>query len=110
MDPAIIAASQARFRSMDSVGQARMVQLHDGSAESLIGGPNLWAGIGLVRAGAATALVGSYKKSLSASRSTTRWASTSSSSPATPTPRGGVPRRRAGAAPIKRFGHRFLAE
>lgn len=59
-----IAATQARFARMDSVGQARMASLHGGSAgdgaRSLEVAPNLWAGIGLVREGAATALVGSH--------------------------------------------------
>jgi alkanesulfonate monooxygenase len=58
MDPARIAAAQARFARMDSVGQARMTALNAGSADGLLIGPNLWAGIGLVREGAGTALVG----------------------------------------------------
>ena len=36
-----------------------MRTLHSGNRESLHLGPNLWAGIGLVRGGAGTALVGS---------------------------------------------------
>jgi alkanesulfonate monooxygenase len=43
---------------MDSVGQRRMSELHDGRRDRLIVGPNLWAGVGLVRGGAGTALVG----------------------------------------------------
>jgi alkanesulfonate monooxygenase len=43
---------------MDSEGQRRMGQLHNGSRETLEISPNLWAGIGLVRGGAGTALVG----------------------------------------------------
>ncbi len=35
-----------------------MSELHNGSRDSLIIGPNLWAGVGLVRGGAGTALVG----------------------------------------------------
>lgn len=35
-----------------------MVQLHGGSKASLEISPNLWAGVGLVRGGAGTALVG----------------------------------------------------
>jgi alkanesulfonate monooxygenase len=35
-----------------------MQQLHGGRRDSLIVSPNLWAGIGLVRPGAGTALVG----------------------------------------------------
>ncbi|OZV82422.1 alkanesulfonate monooxygenase [Micromonospora echinospora] len=60
MSPERIAAAQARFARMDSVGQARMTALHGGSADGLTVAPNLWAGIGLVREGAGTALVGSY--------------------------------------------------
>ncbi|MBX6167765.1 MAG: LLM class flavin-dependent oxidoreductase [Thermobispora bispora] len=60
MDPERIAAAQARFARMDSVGQRRMTALHGGSAERLEVSPNLWAGVGLVREGAGTALVGSY--------------------------------------------------
>src|SRR5690606_15583456 len=36
----------------------RMAQLHNGGRDSLEISPNLWAGIGLVRGGAGTALVG----------------------------------------------------
>jgi alkanesulfonate monooxygenase len=60
MSPERIAAAQARFASMDSVGQARMAALHGGTADKLLVAPNLWAGVGLVREGAGTALVGSY--------------------------------------------------
>ncbi|MEV6926386.1 LLM class flavin-dependent oxidoreductase [Dactylosporangium sp. NPDC051485] len=60
MDPARIRAAQERFRRMDSVGQARMTALNGGdTGTDLVVGPNLWAGIGLVREGAGTALVGS---------------------------------------------------
>jgi alkanesulfonate monooxygenase len=62
MDPAAIAAAQERYSRMDSVGQARMTALHGGTAASLQISPNLWAGAGLVREGAATALVGSYEQ------------------------------------------------
>ncbi|MFB2552020.1 FMNH2-dependent alkanesulfonate monooxygenase [Ensifer soli] len=55
-----IAAAQAVFaKQSDSVGQARMVALHGGRRDRLEVSPNLWAGIGLVRSGAGTALVGS---------------------------------------------------
>ncbi|RGC70435.1 Methanesulfonate monooxygenase [Micromonospora sp. MW-13] len=60
MSPERIAAAQARYRRMDSVGQARMAALHGGSTDGLTVAPNLWAGVGLVREGAGTALVGSY--------------------------------------------------
>lgn len=54
-----IANAQRRFREeMDSVGQQRMAALHDGRRDRLEIAPNLWAGIGLVRGGAGTALVG----------------------------------------------------
>lgn len=53
-----IAAAQAKFKSMDSVGQRRMQQLHQGDRSRLEVSPNLWAGVGLVRGGAGTALVG----------------------------------------------------
>ena len=43
---------------MDSVGQSRMSRLHGGSRDKLEVSPNLWAGVGLVRGGAGTALVG----------------------------------------------------
>ncbi len=60
MDPARIAAAQQRFAKMESVGQARMAAPHGGRADGLVVAPNLWAGVGLVREGAGTALVGSY--------------------------------------------------
>jgi len=45
-------------KGSDSVGQSRMQALHKGSRANLEIAPNLWAGIGLVRTGAGTALVG----------------------------------------------------
>lgn len=57
-----IAAAQRNYASMDSVGQKRMAALHGGSRETLMVGPNLWAGVGLVRGGAGTALVGSAEE------------------------------------------------
>src|SRR5690606_18412370 len=54
-----ISAAQARFtQQMDSVGQRRMAELHGGDRNKLLVAPNLWAGVGLVRNGAGTALVG----------------------------------------------------
>ena len=53
-----IAAAQKIFSRMDSVGQQRMAQLHGGRRDKLEISPNLWAGVGLVRGGAGTALVG----------------------------------------------------
>ncbi|MDU4748637.1 alkanesulfonate monooxygenase [Pantoea sp. AN62] len=58
LDEETIAAAQKIFARMDSAGQARMSALHQGSRDSLRIGPNLWAGVGLVRGGAGTALVG----------------------------------------------------
>jgi alkanesulfonate monooxygenase len=60
-DEAIAAAQEAFARNSDSVGQARMAALHNGRRDKLEVSPNLWAGIGLVRSGAGTALVGSPK-------------------------------------------------
>jgi alkanesulfonate monooxygenase len=53
-----IASAQSIFARMDSVGQQRMVKLHGGCRDKLEVSPNLWAGVGLVRGGAGTALVG----------------------------------------------------
>jgi alkanesulfonate monooxygenase len=62
LDDATIEEAQARFaKESDSVGQARMAALHNGRRDNLEVSPNLWAGVGLVRAGAGTALVGSPK-------------------------------------------------
>jgi alkanesulfonate monooxygenase len=60
MDPGAIAAAQRDFASTQSVGQRRMAELHGGDPERLTVSPNVWAGIGLVRGGVGTALVGSY--------------------------------------------------
>jgi alkanesulfonate monooxygenase len=57
-----IASAQAIFARMDSVGQRRMMQLHSGRRDHLEISPNLWAGVGLVRGGAGTALVGSHEE------------------------------------------------
>lgn len=64
LDPEVVAAAQSKFAKMDSVGQQRMAALHRGRfnpanvREGLEVSPNLWAGVGLVRGGAGTALVG----------------------------------------------------
>ncbi len=64
MDPEARAQAQRRFARMESVGQSRMTALSRGfdgtSAREQLAGPNLWAGIGLLREGAGTALVGSH--------------------------------------------------
>jgi alkanesulfonate monooxygenase len=53
---------QARLRRSESEGQRRMMSLHNGSASGLEVAPNLWAGVGLARGGAGTALVGSHEE------------------------------------------------
>ncbi|GAA3329179.1 hypothetical protein GCM10020331_076180 [Ectobacillus funiculus] len=58
VDDDTIAAAQRTLARQDSVGQKRMMQLHKGGREVLEISPNLWAGVGLVRGGAGTALVG----------------------------------------------------
>ncbi|MGC0794359.1 FMNH2-dependent alkanesulfonate monooxygenase [Pantoea agglomerans] len=58
VDDATIAKAQAAFQRADSVGQRRMAALHGGRRDKLEISPNLWAGVGLVRSGAGTALVG----------------------------------------------------
>jgi len=58
LDDDAIAAAQRAFARFDSEGQRRMSQLHQGRREALEVSPNLWAGVGLVRGGAGTALVG----------------------------------------------------
>ncbi|MFP1751460.1 FMNH2-dependent alkanesulfonate monooxygenase [Lonsdalea quercina] len=62
LDDDTIAQAQKIFARMDSTGQARMSALHRGSRDDLRIGPNLWAGVGLVRGGAGTALVGSPRQ------------------------------------------------
>lgn len=58
VDDETIARVQARYAAMDSVGQQRMAALHGGRRDQLEVSPNLWAGVGLVRGGCGTALVG----------------------------------------------------
>jgi alkanesulfonate monooxygenase len=58
VDDQTVAKAQKAFARFDSEGQRRMAQLHSGSREQLQVSPNLWAGVGLVRGGAGTALVG----------------------------------------------------
>jgi alkanesulfonate monooxygenase len=58
VDDEAIAFSQRTFARFDSVGQRRMARLHNGRRDRLEISPNLWAGVGLVRGGAGTALVG----------------------------------------------------
>ncbi len=58
VDDITIAKAQQNIARMDSEGQRRMAALHNGSRDKLEISPNLWAGVGLVRGGAGTALVG----------------------------------------------------
>jgi alkanesulfonate monooxygenase len=62
LDPEAIERAQAIQSASQSEGQRRMVALHNGRTDSLEVSPNLWAGIGLVRGGAGTALVGSHEE------------------------------------------------
>lgn len=62
IDPATIERVQAGLQRSESVGQQRMIALHGGSRDNLEIYPNLWAGVGLVRGGAGTALVGSHQE------------------------------------------------
>ncbi|CAJ0781018.1 Alkanesulfonate monooxygenase [Ralstonia condita] len=62
LDDDTVARAQEAFRKMDSAGQQRMAALHANGVKrtraDLEISPNLWAGVGLVRGGAGTALVG----------------------------------------------------
>jgi alkanesulfonate monooxygenase len=64
LSPEQVATAQQQLAASESVGQQRMVALHGGALDRGVRGleihPNLWAGIGLVRGGAGTALVGSH--------------------------------------------------
>jgi alkanesulfonate monooxygenase len=66
LSPEQVATAQQQLRASESVGQQRMVALHGGGLDRGVRGleiaPNLWAGIGLVRGGAGTALVGSHSE------------------------------------------------
>lgn len=70
LDEAVVTRMQAGLARSESTGQASMRRLHqrhraDGSwrdPRALEIEPNLWAGVGLVRGGAGTALVGSHRE------------------------------------------------
>ncbi len=62
LSPETVARAQEQLSSSGSVGQQRMVALHGGRTDHLEVYPNLWAGVGLVRGGAGTALVGSHEE------------------------------------------------
>ncbi len=59
VDDDVIAKAQTTLSRQDSTGQRRMFELHKGDRSKLEISPNLWAGVGLTRGGAGTALVGS---------------------------------------------------
>ncbi|MFD9389940.1 LLM class flavin-dependent oxidoreductase [Streptomyces sp. NPDC060000] len=62
-DTETVRSVQAGLARSESEGQRRMLALHGGgSRDGLEIHPNLWAGIGLVRGGAGTALVGSHEE------------------------------------------------
>ncbi|MEE2038012.1 LLM class flavin-dependent oxidoreductase [Nocardiopsis sp. CT-R113] len=58
--PDTVGEVQHHLAKSESEGQRRMLELHGGSAADLEIHPNLWAGVGLARGGAGTALVGSH--------------------------------------------------
>jgi alkanesulfonate monooxygenase len=60
IDEAMIRKVQESLARSESEGLRRMRELHGGSTANLEVSPNLWAGVGLVRGGAGTALVGSH--------------------------------------------------
>jgi alkanesulfonate monooxygenase len=64
LSPEQVEQAQRQLAASESVGQRRMLALHGGAVagdvRSLEIHPNLWAGVGLVRGGAGTALVGSH--------------------------------------------------
>lgn len=62
MDDKVIESTQSALAQSESVGQQRVAALHGGRKNDLVIARNLWAGIGLVRGGAGTALVGSHEE------------------------------------------------
>ncbi|WP_279098581.1 LLM class flavin-dependent oxidoreductase [Gordonia bronchialis] len=69
LDPATVATAQRNLARSESEGQRRMSELHGRGAgfdaadpRSLEIHPGVWSGVGLVRGGAGTALVGSYEE------------------------------------------------
>lgn len=58
LDDETIQKAYAQLTNTQAVGQLRMQALHQGRRDKLEVSPNLWAGVGLVRHGAGTALVG----------------------------------------------------
>jgi len=62
LSPDQIAKATELHAKSESEGQRRMTALHGGRVDQLEIYPNLWAGVGLVRGGAGTALVGSHEE------------------------------------------------
>jgi alkanesulfonate monooxygenase len=62
LDDDLIDTVQSTLSRSEAVGQQRMLSLHGGKREQLVVSANLWAGIGLIRGGAGTALVGSHEE------------------------------------------------
>ena len=62
LTPDQIAKATELHAKSESEGQRRMTALHGGRIDQLEIYPNLWAGVGLVRGGAGTALVGSHEE------------------------------------------------
>ncbi|MEH3140016.1 MAG: LLM class flavin-dependent oxidoreductase [Mycobacterium kyogaense] len=62
LSPEQIENATALHARSESEGQRRMTALHGGRIDQLEIYPNLWAGVGLVRGGAGTALVGSHEE------------------------------------------------
>ena len=60
IDETMIRKVQEQLAHSESEGLRRMRELHGGSRDNLEVSPNLWAGVGLLRGGAGTALVGSH--------------------------------------------------
>ena len=56
-----IARIQSGLQRSEAVGQQRMLSLNGGRKDRLEVYPHLWAGVGLVRGGAGTAMVGSHR-------------------------------------------------
>jgi alkanesulfonate monooxygenase len=61
-DDRAIAEAQTKMTHASATGQQRMQALHGGNRAELEVYPNLWAGPGLLRGGAGTALVGSHEQ------------------------------------------------
>ena len=62
ISPETVAQVQSGLRRSESEGQRRMLDLHGGRADDLEIHPHLWAGVGLARGGAGTAMVGSHEQ------------------------------------------------